>query len=308
MSEEPSAEQQNSELSPAAEETASHSAEMEHPKSETVHDAPIDTKDEQAETSDEKAELPEAEDHHTITPAHTNTPAGERVEEEEEEASDPDVVEDPKEVQLNRQPLSEETGTSPAAEDDNAKAQHVADSIGMLQHTDGAHSEEEESKPSEAFLAPLPPGSIEPTSTPAVEVDEMSAETISSPPLSVEKVDDELRHDGESNWATEDGFKETLPIRSVIPDYVLSRAESRTPELAETAAEVSESAALLDRDRDPPTPPISDEEAGRIGYSRMSSTPIPEVAKTAAEVADVAAKLDEHPAVSAYYQMTRRLG
>jgi hypothetical protein len=46
-------------------------------------------------------------------------------------------------------------------------------------------------------------------------------------------------------------------------------------------------------DRDPPTPPISDEEAGRIGYRRMSSTPLSQVAKTAAEVADVAATLDE---------------
>ena len=39
---------------------------------------------------------------------------------------------------------------------------------------------------------------------------------------------------------------------------------------------------------------MSDEEAGRIGYRRMSQTPIPEVAQTAAEVADVAAVLDKN--------------
>ncbi|KAH8589255.1 hypothetical protein B0O99DRAFT_600054 [Bisporella sp. PMI_857] len=74
-----------------------------------------------------------------------------------------------------------------------------------------------------------------------------------------------------------------------------SRNSSSTPitVVAETAAEVAESAANLDRDRDVATPEITDEEAGRIGFRRMSSTPIPEVANTAAEVADVAAKLDK---------------
>jgi hypothetical protein len=74
----------------------------------------------------------------------------------------------------------------------------------------------------------------------------------------------------------------------------LDRAQ--TPDIANVAAEVAESAALLDQGQ--PTPPISDEEAGRIGYRRMSNTPIPQVALTAAEVADVAAKLDEHVIVS----------
>lgn len=43
---------------------------------------------------------------------------------------------------------------------------------------------------------------------------------------------------------------------------------------------------------------MSDEEAGRIGYRRMSQTPIPQVAETAAEVADTAAILDKDDIVS----------
>ena len=39
--------------------------------------------------------------------------------------------------------------------------------------------------------------------------------------------------------------------------------------------------------------PSSDEEAGRTGERRMSSTPINEVADTAAEVADSAATIDK---------------
>lgn len=54
-------------------------------------------------------------------------------------------------------------------------------------------------------------------------------------------------------------------------------------------------------DREAATPPISDEDAGRIGYRRMSQTPIPEVAETAAEVADSAATLDKDSMVSYLY-------
>jgi len=74
-------------------------------------------------------------------------------------------------------------------------------------------------------------------------------------------------------------------------EYVLVKKGSRSPELAAVAAEVADTAAGLDREQ--PTPPISDEEAGRIGFRRLSRTPIPQVALTAAEVADVAAKLDK---------------
>ncbi|KAI1502766.1 hypothetical protein F5X99DRAFT_378410 [Biscogniauxia marginata] len=66
----------------------------------------------------------------------------------------------------------------------------------------------------------------------------------------------------------------------------------RTPDVAAaaTAAEVAESAELLDPVT--PEPNLSDEEAGRAGVRRLSSTPILEVARTAAEVAEDAAKLD----------------
>ncbi|KAI1144491.1 hypothetical protein F5Y05DRAFT_407881 [Hypoxylon sp. FL0543] len=64
----------------------------------------------------------------------------------------------------------------------------------------------------------------------------------------------------------------------------------RTPDFAKTAAEVAESARMLDPET--PEPEISDGEAGRIGYRRLSSTPIRQVSDTAMEVANVAALLD----------------
>ncbi|KAI0104949.1 hypothetical protein F4776DRAFT_483296 [Hypoxylon sp. NC0597] len=65
---------------------------------------------------------------------------------------------------------------------------------------------------------------------------------------------------------------------------------TQTPDIAKTAAEVADSARILDPET--PEPEISDGEAGRIGYRRLSSTPIRQVAETAMEVADVAATLD----------------
>ncbi|OTA91581.1 hypothetical protein M434DRAFT_13031 [Hypoxylon sp. CO27-5] len=65
---------------------------------------------------------------------------------------------------------------------------------------------------------------------------------------------------------------------------------TQTPDIAKTAAEVADSARILDPET--PEPEISDGEAGRIGYRRLSSTPIRQVAETAMEVADVAAMLD----------------
>jgi hypothetical protein len=279
---------------------------MENTKSETiageqpVENAPIDTQEEEkeVETSDEHAK-----EHYTITPAHTNTPAGETVEDEEEvaPASAHEAAEIPIETQLNVQHLREDAATTPAAvDDDDGKAQQVADSIALLHAREGAHSQQEEKQPNKASPEPLLSRTVEPTSTPTIPADQSSSETASSPTLIIEKVDDELRHGDDFGSAATVGQKDAHLLRSqdAVPDHVIMRAESRTPELAETTFEVSESAALLDRDRDPPTPPMSDEEAGRIGYRRMSSTPIPEVAKTAAEVADVAATLDERPAVS----------
>lgn len=78
------------------------------------------------------------------------------------------------------------------------------------------------------------------------------------------------------------------------PDYVVVRADTHTPDLARVAADVADSAEILDQRT--PTPEIGDEEAGRLGLRRMSETPIPEVANTAAEVADSAAILDKEDA------------
>jgi hypothetical protein len=80
-------------------------------------------------------------------------------------------------------------------------------------------------------------------------------------------------------------------LTTETPTENMSRIGARTPELANVAAEVADVAATLDREE--PTPPVSDEEAGRTGFRRMSTTPIPQVALTAAEVADSAAIIDK---------------
>lgn len=119
------------------------------------------------------------------------------------------------------------------------------------------------------------------------EVDEQSLPTVV-----VEKTDSEPRHGdnfgSDATIAQKDAYQ--AHALNSKPDHVATRSQYRTPEIAATAADVADVAAALDRDA--PTPPISDEEAGRIGFRRMSNTPIPEVAATAAEVADVAASLD----------------
>lgn len=81
-----------------------------------------------------------------------------------------------------------------------------------------------------------------------------------------------------------------LKLPDASNDNTKTHPRSTTPDVAQVAAEVADSAAKLDNG--PPSPEIADDEAGRIGYRRMSSTPIPEVSETAAEVADVAAKID----------------
>jgi hypothetical protein len=111
-----------------------------------------------------------------------------------------------------------------------------------------------------------------------------------SPTLVVEKVvDTEAGHGEEAETKAPVAEKNAYVRRALDaePDLAPVRKQTSTPDIA---AEVADTAATLDQD--PPTPPISDEEAGRIGLRRMSATPIPQVAKTAAEVADVAATLD----------------
>lgn len=126
---------------------------------------------------------------------------------------------------------------------------------------------------------------------PQNEPDEASADTqIPVPTLVVEKTDNEPSHGDDFGVDATTGQKDAHEMRSedAEADSVVIRPESRD---SETAAEVADVAATLDR---PTTPEQStDEEAGRTGERRMSMTPIPQVSDTAAEVADIAAVLDK---------------
>ncbi|RYO77299.1 hypothetical protein DL766_000225 [Monosporascus sp. MC13-8B] len=66
---------------------------------------------------------------------------------------------------------------------------------------------------------------------------------------------------------------------------------ARTPEMANTAAEVADSAAPLDGEE--PEAEISDDQAGETGFRRLSETPVGEVGETAEEAALSAAPLDD---------------
>ncbi len=126
----------------------------------------------------------------------------------------------------------------------------------------------------------------EPATAPAV-----SDTTI--PEVVVEKVDEEPRHGDDFGPNATTGQKDAHDMRALDaePDHVVIRSQTTTPMYAKTAAEVADSAAMLDREPSPA--PVSDEEAGLTGERRMSGTPIPQVALTAAEVADTAAILDQ---------------
>lgn len=121
------------------------------------------------------------------------------------------------------------------------------------------------------------------------------SETSSIPAVVVEEVDAEPTKSGEvsSKAAVRQKDAHQLKAQDAEHDYVMVSGEVDSEEQAKIAAEVADSAAIIDREPSPM--PISDEEAGRIGMRRMSSTPIPEVAKTAAEVADTAAIIDREP-------------
>ncbi|TGO83210.1 hypothetical protein BPOR_0684g00040 [Botrytis porri] len=118
-------------------------------------------------------------------------------------------------------------------------------------------------------------------------------EVASTSIVSVEKVDSEPRHGddfgSDATYAQKDAH--TLRAQDASPDHVTIKEQAGTPDLANVAAEVADSAELLDET--PPTPPMSDTDAGKSGYRRLSYTPIPEVAATAAEVADTAAHIDD---------------
>lgn len=113
------------------------------------------------------------------------------------------------------------------------------------------------------------------------------------PTLVVEKSDDSPSFGEDLGPNSTVGEKDADATRSADaePDQVIIRSENAASLVADTIAEVSDSAALLDARAT--TPEIPDKEAGEIGFRRMSSTPIPEVAQTAAEVADSALSLDQ---------------
>lgn len=93
----------------------------------------------------------------------------------------------------------------------------------------------------------------------------------------------------------EGGLQPTINVAKEIQSRSHPHSGADTPTLAMNAAEVADSAALIDEEE--PEAEMSDEEAGRIGFRRMSATPIIEVANTAAEVADSARELDNTPEV-----------
>lgn len=130
---------------------------------------------------------------------------------------------------------------------------------------------------------------------------DISSSQPSRPTLVVEKKDAEPRHgDDFGDGATEDQ-REAHRMRRLDaePDQVILTDQAETYS-ARTAAEVADSAARLDVEQ--PTPPITDEMAGRIGFRRLSQTPVEDVAAVASEVSDSAALLDiEGQAVCSNY-------
>ncbi len=115
-----------------------------------------------------------------------------------------------------------------------------------------------------------------------------SQETEPDPASKVEYVRDQGENRGAFGGAL--GGTPKGPLEVLKQEFAASRSAAGTPEFVRTAAEVADSAAVLDAEE--PEAEISDEEAGKLGVRRLSSTPIPQVAITAAEVADSARLLD----------------
>jgi hypothetical protein len=119
----------------------------------------------------------------------------------------------------------------------------------------------------------------------------ISSSQPSHPTLVVEKTDTEPRHGDDFGDSATADQREAHRMRSsdAEPDQVIVTDQEATYS-ARTAAEVADSAARLDIEQ--PTPPITDEMAGRIGFRRLSQTPIEDVAAVASEVSDSAALMD----------------
>lgn len=113
----------------------------------------------------------------------------------------------------------------------------------------------------------------------------------SRPTLVVDKTDSAPRYGDNfgANATMEQREAHQMRASDAEPDQVIVAGDG-ADDAASNAAEVADDAANLDRE--PPTPPLTDEEAGRIGYRRLSQTPIEDVAAVASEVSESAALLD----------------
>jgi hypothetical protein len=78
----------------------------------------------------------------------------------------------------------------------------------------------------------------------------MPETTPAAPTLTVEKVDSEPRHGDDFGADATVGQKDAHKLRAqdAEPDYVVVRAGTRTPDIASSAAEVADSAMILDRE------------------------------------------------------------
>ncbi|KAH8801495.1 hypothetical protein F5884DRAFT_684598 [Xylogone sp. PMI_703] len=119
-----------------------------------------------------------------------------------------------------------------------------------------------------------------------------AAERSSVPVTVLEKTDDEPKHGDDFGSEATAARKLAHEKRAADadPDFVVVKEEDSTSNDWTVAAEVADSAALLDKGV--ATPTVPDELAGKIGLRRLSNTPIEDVARVAAEVAQTAASLD----------------
>jgi hypothetical protein len=130
------------------------------------------------------------------------------------------------------------------------------------------------------------------TKTPSAETHgALLAGEASRPALVVEKTDSAPRYGDNfgANATMEQREAYHMRASDAEPDQVIV-ADDGADNTPNNAAEVADAAAALDLE--PPTPPVTDEEAGRIGFRRLSQTPIEDVAAVASEVSDSAALLD----------------
>ncbi|KAH8653212.1 hypothetical protein BGZ60DRAFT_180509 [Tricladium varicosporioides] len=188
--------------------------------------------------------------------------------------------------------------TIPAYKENNSNMGHPSSSPLQEEETSKDNMEEQSTHEIKQTI-----GSTEKTES--TERPEYHTQTI-APTVAIDDTTTEEPLQGSNKEGTNILKSQLLTPEVIQTNHSISPERARTPELADTAAEVADSAAKLDHEE--PTPPISDDEAGRIGYRRMSSTPIPQVARVAAEVADVAATLDQESVDQAEMPLPQKVG